>query len=224
MERLWRHPAFPYVAPFALFLLLLSLQDYLLFLEAWQAPLRFAALGAVLLLVSRRVVDLRMASPAATVALGLVVFALWIAPDLLWPGYRQHWLFDNRLLGSAANPHNRILSESGMFIVFRLLRAVVIVPVVEELFWRGWLMRWLVHPDFQSVPLGAYTRRSFWWTAILFAMEHGSYWEVGLIAGVAYNWWMIRTRRLGDCILAHAVTNAALSAYVVLYGQWQYWP
>jgi hypothetical protein len=57
----------------------------------------------------------------------------------------------------------------------------------------------------------------------LFASEHGPYWDVGLIAGILYNLWMIRTRSIADCILAHAVTNAALSLYVIATGQWQYW-
>ena len=60
-------------------------------------------------------------------------------------------------------------------------------------------------------------------TAALFAAEHGPYWEVGLLAGIAYNWLMIRTRSLGDCILAHAVTNGILCWYVLATGQWQYW-
>jgi membrane protease YdiL (CAAX protease family) len=46
---------------------------------------------------------------------------------------------------------------------------------------------------------------------------------VGLLAGLAYNWWMQRTRSLGDLVLAHGVTNACLSVYVVATGQWQYW-
>jgi hypothetical protein len=57
----------------------------------------------------------------------------------------------------------------------------------------------------------------------LFASEHGSYWEVGLAAGIVYNWWMLRTRSLADCMLAHAVTNGALSAFVIATGAWRYW-
>jgi CAAX prenyl protease-like protein len=94
---------------------------------------------------------------------------------------------------------------------------------VEELFWRGWLMRWLIAADFRSVPLGAYTAQAFWVVAVLFASEHGAYWDVGLLAGIAYNWWMLRTRSLGDLILAHAVTNACLSAYVIVARKWEYW-
>ena len=65
--------------------------------------------------------------------------------------------------------------------------------------------------------------QSFLIASALFASEHGSYWEVGLAAGLAYNWWIVRTKCLADCILAHAVTNGVLSAYVIFGKQWQYW-
>ena len=84
-------------------------------------------------------------------------------------------------------------------------------------------MRWIIDKDFTHVPLGTYTPMAFWAVAVLFASEHGPYWEVGLAAGVIYNWWMIRTRNLADCMLAHAVTNGLLSWYVLQTGQWQYW-
>jgi membrane protease YdiL (CAAX protease family) len=64
---------------------------------------------------------------------------------------------------------------------------------------------------------------AFWITAVLFASEHGSYLDVGLITAVIYNWWMVRTRSLGDCILVHAVTNAFLCGYVVATKHWEYW-
>ncbi len=99
----------------------------------------------------------------------------------------------------------------------------MLVPIIEELFWRGWVMRWLIDRDFTKIPLGTYLPSAFWITAVLFASEHGPYWEVGLAAGVIYNWWMLRTRSLADCILAHAITNGALAVYVVTAGAWRYW-
>jgi CAAX prenyl protease-like protein len=104
-----------------------------------------------------------------------------------------------------------------------MIRAVIIVPIVEELFWRAWMMRWLIDNDFQRVPLGKYAPQAFWIVALLFASEHGSYWDVGLLAGIIYNWWMVRTKSLGDLILAHALTNFILGVYVIAYGKWEYW-
>ena len=74
------------------------------------------------------------------------------------------------------------------------------------------------------MPLGKYAPAAFWVTALLFASEHGPYWDVGLVTGIIYNLWMVKTKRLGDLVLVHAVTNACLSGYVLLFQQWQYWP
>ena len=84
-------------------------------------------------------------------------------------------------------------------------------------------MRWVISPKFLSVPLGTWSASAFWIVAIAFASEHGPFWDVGLAAGMLYNWWIVRTKSLGDLIWAHAVTNACLSLFVVLAGKWEYW-
>src|SRR6185295_18289620 len=114
------------------------------------------------------------------------------------------------LMGRPSTSIDPAMKTNVLFILVRVLSSVVNVPILEELFWRGWLMRWLIDNDFTRVPLGKYTPLSFWMVALLFASEHGSYWEVGLATGIIYNWWMVRTRNLADCMLAHAVTNALL--------------
>jgi hypothetical protein len=172
---------------------------------------------------SRPLLDFRTTRPWSSVLLGVAVFVIWIGPDLLWSGYRGLWLFSHPLTGAARTVVSEGLRADPVFLAFRVAGSALVVPVVEELFWRAWLMRWLIAADFAALPLGSYAARAFWVTAALFAAEHGPYWDVGLAAGVAYNWWMVRTRRLADCILAHAVTNACLAAYVLRSGAWQYW-
>jgi len=203
-------------------LLLLAVGDKLN-LGPSEYLLRPLLLGGLLWLFSKRQVDLRAPNWPRSVIVGLAVFFIWVAPDILWPSYRQLWIFNNALTGSPTSSVPEVWRGMPLVIVSRALRAVVLVPIIEELFWRGWLMRWLVNPDFERVPLGTYTRYAFWISALLFASVHGAYWDVGLIAGITYNWWMMRTRNLGDCIVAHAVTNAMLSAYVLTADQWQYW-
>jgi CAAX prenyl protease-like protein len=202
---------------------LLALHSVLPLPELADQILRVVVMSAVLWFVARPVIDLRVRHVAATLGIGVAVFVVWIAPDLLIPGYRHFWLFDNAITGKAATSLSKSSTLNAPVLALRMFRAVVIVPIVEELFWRAWLMRWLIDNDFQKVPLGKYTAQSFWLVAVLFASEHGSYWDVGLAAGIIYNWWMVRTRSLGDLILAHAVTNFALSAYVIAAGKWEYW-
>ncbi len=208
--------------PFVVFVCFLAL-DRITGAAAALYPVRVIVVGAVLLLVSRRVLSIRASRPMASALLGIAVFAVWVGPDLLWPTYRSHWLFQNAIMGTTASSVPASTRSDILFILFRTVGCVALVPFVEEIFWRGWLARWLIKPEFEQIPLGTFTTFSFFISALLFASEHGPYWEVGLIAGLAYNWWMMRTRNLADCILAHVVTNACLSAHVLLTSRWEYW-
>jgi len=208
-----------YVAPFVVFIAL----RWLPIAPEWLAPVRFMVVAATIAVFSRRVLPRRLLLPAGSALMGAAVLAIWIAPDALWPGYRDFWLFHNSITGAARSTLPARLHGNAAFIVVRVVESALLVPVLEELFWRGWLMRWLIRSDFEKAPLGQYTAFSFWGVAVLFALEHGPYWEVGLAAGVAYNWWMVRTRSLADCMLAHGVTNALLAGYVLMFHQWQYW-
>ena len=184
----------------------------------------FVGMAAVIAIVARPVLDFRVRNWTGTIAMGVGVFVLWIGPDLLFPGYREHWLLSNSITGHVAAGLPEEQRDNIAVLLLRGLRASLIVPIVEELFWRAWLMRWLIQSDFTKIPLGTYSAQAFWIVALLFAAEHGPYWDVGLATGILYNWWMMRTKSLGDLILAHAVTNACLSVYVVAAGKWEYWP
>jgi len=217
-----RSPSLPYVLPFVLFLALLALTPYLSFGPRGDPLLGFAVVGGTLLLLSRGVLDFRVSNWPGSIGVGIGVFALWVTPDLVAPAWRELPLFQNGLVAPASGYPAEARTD-GMALALRTLRAAVLVPIVEELFWRAWLPRWIIALDFERVPVGTYTWPAFWLTAVLFASEHGAYWDVGLLAGMIYNGWMWRTRRLGDCILAHAVTNACLAAYVIGAGRWEYW-
>jgi CAAX prenyl protease-like protein len=221
---LQRYPSLPYVAPFAAFMLLLVLAPRLPVEPRVEGILRVSLLLAVLWVFSRRVIEWRAPNWLSSILLGVAVFLLWIAPDVIFPTWRGHWLFANGLTGRAEGTMPVEGRSDPLVLILRAARAVVLVPIIEELFWRGWLPRWIDNmDDFRKVPLGSYSNLAFWVTAALFAVEHGSMWDVGLMAGLAYNWWMQRTRSLGDLMLTHAVTNACLSAYVVIEGRWEYW-
>jgi CAAX prenyl protease-like protein len=219
-----KYSSLPWVAPFAAFIAFMALDKVVPVSGEILYPARVIVVTAVLFFFSRSVIDFRVKHAAGTIALGVAVFVIWVGPDVLWPHYRTFWLFTNSLLGSVQSSAPAGARSNIRFIAFRSAGCVLLAPVIEELFWRGWLARWLIDSeDFRRLPLGAYTASSFWIGSLLFASEHGPFWEVGLIAGVAYNWWMCRTKSLGDCILAHVVTNGCLSMYVLATGQWQYW-
>ncbi len=98
----------------------------------------------------------------------------------------------------------------------------MVVAITEELFWRGFLIRWIIKPDFRSVPIGMFTWPSFVITSLLFATEHNR-WLVGLIAGIIYNILLYRTKSLRACMVAHGMTNLALGLYVLATQQWTFW-
>ena len=213
-----------YVAPFLAFVALMAIERLLGLPPQVAYPVRCLVVAAILIVWSRTVIPLRPSAPLASVAVGAVVFLVWIGPGLLFgPAYRHSWIFENGLTGKAISSLPPGLQFMASFLIARTIGSVVLVPILEELFWRGWLMRWIAAKDWLKEPIGRYVPRAFWIVALLFASEHGPFWEVGLAAGIIYNWWLIRTRNLADCILAHAVTNGLLAAWVIGWGQWQYW-
>lgn len=218
-----KHPAVAWVLPFAVFMVLLGLEPKLGLPPLVGLTLRLAVPALAVWWFSRHLLTFKFERFMPSVLVGVGVFVLWVAPDVLIPGWRSHWLFQNAVVGTLQASLPPEARADWVALALRILRAAVLVPVVEELFWRGWLMRWIINLDFEKVPLGAYAHGAFWLTAGLFALEHGSYWEVGFLAGAVYNWWMVRTKSVSDLILAHAVTNACLAAFVVVTGRWELW-
>ena len=126
---------------------------------------------------------------------GLAVFAVWIAPDVLFRS------------AASAGPSPYALEVCGWGLTLaKLAASAFVIPVAEELFFRRWLV------DFAG----------FWWMVVLFAVEHGERWHVGAVTGVVYG---LLAKRLGlfAAIVAHVVTNLVLGLYVIRCGQWQFW-
>jgi len=211
-----------WVGPFAVFMVWLALDKYLPIANPAKELLRDGVLIAAIFVFARRLVPTTAPYWLSSIGLGLAVFVVWIAPDALIPGWRSQWLFQNSVTGhiTTSIPPAEL---TPLMLALRLGRAALLVPIIEELFWRGWLPRWLQNSQFARIPLGQYTSFAFWTTAVLFAAEHGPFWEVGLVCGIIYNWWMRRTRSLGDLMLVHGVTNLALSVYVIATGRWTFW-
>jgi CAAX prenyl protease-like protein len=208
-----RWPWLPYVAPFAVFAVLTMVQPSHGFV-AWLYPLKTLVVGGVVLVCARDFPPLQPRSTGLALAVGAVVFVVWVLPEGLYP-----------TLGtpSAVDPFAHLSGPAAWtWIVFRILGASVVVAVMEEIFWRGFLLRWIVHLDFRRVAVGTFTWPSFLVTSALFAVEHDR-WLVGLMAGVAYNLLLYRTRSLWACIVAHGFTNLALGLYVLHTGQWSFW-
>jgi CAAX prenyl protease-like protein len=104
----------------------------------------------------------------------------------------------------------------------RLFGLVLMVPVMEEIFWRSFLLRYLTRHDFQTLPVGTFSALSLWVMVGASALAHPE-WLAAVVASLAYAFWIRHTRSLFAAIIAHATTNAALGGYVLVTREWHYW-
>jgi membrane protease YdiL (CAAX protease family) len=106
----------------------------------------------------------------------------------------------------------------------RLVVAVVAVPVVEELFWRGFLLRALIDwQNFERVPLGKFTWFSFLGTSLLSTLQHPDNWGVSILCWMAFNAVFYWTRSLLCLVLLHGFTNLVLYLIVLRVDDWAFW-
>ena len=109
------------------------------------------------------------------------------------------------------------------FLVPRFMVLALIVPLVEELFLRGWLVRYVHDVDWEPVKLSALS-----WSALIAPTIYGVATHPGeAIAAIAWfslvTLLMVKTKNVWDCVVAHAVTNFLLGVYVIWFAQWQLW-
>ena len=107
-------------------------------------------------------------------------------------------------------------------IAVRWVGAALLVPVMEELFWRSFLMRWLEHGTFEAVVPQSVSLRAIVLSTFVFTLAH-TLWLGAVVAGLAYAWLYRRTGKLWVPVIAHAVTNGVLGVWVVTTGNWAFW-
>jgi exosortase E/protease (VPEID-CTERM system) len=109
------------------------------------------------------------------------------------------------------------------WILSRITNSVLVVPIAEEIAYRGYLMRRMIDRDFESVSFQSVRWLPLIASALLFGLTHSALWLPGVAAGLAYGLLVIRNGRMGEAVMAHAVTNAMVGLAVIHYGQWQLW-
>ena len=215
--------AWAHILPFLVYLFFIFAADMLARLGFSAQQLRYlygVKIAAVLLMLVigyRHYTELhrfRLSPMGTGIALltGLAVFWLWIHLDAGWMQVGASAGFDPRTGG-------RI---DWLLVAMRIAGAALVVPVMEELFWRAFLLRWIVDPHFDSVDTAQVTLKSIALTVVLFGFEH-TLWFAGVLAGLAYSLLYLRLRSLWSAILAHAVTNAVLGVWIVHTQRWTYW-
>ncbi|WP_067066127.1 CAAX prenyl protease-related protein [Roseateles chitosanitabidus] len=214
------------IVPFALFMGLLALRGALPEHNAWGVDARWiyglnlVVVGGALAWYWRSYGELaRQNRPTLReaglgVVVGLVVFGLWISLDAPW-----------MQLGEATAAFVPMTADGRPdwpLIAIRWIGAALLVPVMEELFWRSFLMRWIASPQFESVDPRAAGLRALVLSTFVFMLAH-TLWLAAIVAGAAYAWLYQRTGKLWTAVIAHAVTNGVLGAWVVWSGRWEFW-
>ena len=213
-------PAFTRVAPFAVFILFIAVQPLVdgLLDERWWVAIRGAVAALLLLAFARSYVELRVRPTwmecFLAIVVGWLVFGAWIAFDSGWAA-----------IGSSSSGFDPRRSDGSLdmpLVALRIFGMAIAVPVMEELFWRSFLMRRIDARDFLALDPRAVSGLAFGLSCALFASEH-TLWFAGLLAGVAYGALYKRSRNLWIPILSHATTNGTLAIWILATGDWRYW-
>ena len=221
--------AWAWVIPFVLFMVLLAVRGEfsvedgepgkLPFDARWIYAVSVVVVTGSLVWFWRRYGELRqwglsLGQVLLSVVVGVVVFVLWTRLTAPW-----------MMLGEPSAGFVPVDENGDLMwglIAFRWVGAALMVPVMEELFWRGFLMRWVDNQDFEQVDPAAVSIKAMALSTLVFMLAH-TQWLAAIVAGLAYAWLYKKTRSLWAPVLAHLVTNGVLGVWVVLNGYWSFW-
>jgi hypothetical protein len=185
--------------------------------EFWIYPLQTLLCAGVLIYFRREYEFHRLQRPLFVIAIALFVFVLWIAPQ-------QFFGLPARLVGFNPDTFAAKPALYWLTLIVRFLRLVIVVPLVEEIFWRGFFLRFLIAEKFETVSFGAFSWVSFAVVTLAFGFSHSmADWPAALVTGALYNLVAYRTKSLSSCVLAHGLTNLALGLWIVGTKQWGFW-
>ena len=154
------------------------------------------------------------------IIVGVAVIFQWVGMEKLLPNYPK------MTSGVAFNPYEHFQSPVVRwgFIGIRWAGAALLVPFMEELFWRDYLWRTLIAPnDFKLAHVGEWDWKAFLIVAVAFGAGVHIEWLTAIVCGLIYGALLVLTRSLGACIIAHGVTNFLLGAYVLRTHEWKFW-
>lgn len=241
-------PAWPYVLPMAVFVGTIQLAGYLG--DAWYAPayvFRTVAVAGLLVWLWPWFQRVRWTHLGLGVLAGVVGTVQWVGMESLLQAGREatapagdaapslaHTVLVWTTLAKFDDPGRALpdLFASAwafwLFVAVRWAGSAVVVPVMEELFWRDWLWRTVAAPnDYTMAEVGEYDRGAFWLVPLAFALVHVQ-WLTAIAWALLIAWLLVRTRSLGACVVAHATTNLLLGGYVLAMWKlgrpvWWFW-
>lgn len=236
-NKIYCSPVLSRVAPFAAFAAFTLVQNS--FGDGpqyWIYALK-TAIGAWLLwLVRPYIKEMRWAVSWEAVAAGIVVFAAWVGLEGHYPALTQIWHHLISWIGLGAGnpmPERAITFDPTktygtgsalalIAIAVRFIGSSLIVPPLEEVFYRSFIYRYLIKSDFQRIPLSSFNWIAFLVVGAVFGFGHDE-WLPGILCAFIYQGLVWRKNRLGDAITAHAITNFLLAIWVVTRHAYYFW-
>jgi CAAX prenyl protease-like protein len=238
--------AFAHIAPLFVFMLFLALPGWLKVEnpelpwhqkapEHWIYPLQTLVCGVLLLSMRRHYMlgPWRGLGPALLLAVAGI--AVWISPAWLFeklgadhdaPGWWKWLGLVERREGFDPTVFSTWPAAQAFSVFMRFVRMIVVVPLVEELFWRGFLMRYLNAADsrWRQVPFGTHSWSAYSITTGLVILAHQPEdYLAALVWGSLVYGLAVRSRSLGACVVMHAFGNLLLGLYALTTRQWGFW-
>jgi exosortase E/protease (VPEID-CTERM system) len=207
------NPAVPFLLPLIAIIATSMIARVFFFRFDLFYPLRTAVGAVVLGLYSYRL-SLRWHVSPSAVGLGLIAFAIWILLQ------KSNDASSSASLSLGLNNLSPV--GRGLWILSRAFGAIVVIPIAEELAFRGYLLRKLIRSDFEAVPYGQFTWFSFLGCSLIFGLLHTSR-LAGCLAGMIFAVAVYRRGLLSDAIVSHGVANAMLALYVLTTREWFLW-
>lgn len=206
------------VIPFAVFAALTLFQGRLGETSQYWIYALKTIVGAWLIWAMRPYVrEMRWKLSWEAVAVGVVVFVMWVGLDSYLP-----MLFHRSAIFSPATAYGAGSAMAVFFLIVRTVGSTLVVPPLEEVVYRSFLYRYLIKPKFLEIPLNRFHWKAFIVTGVIFGIGHYE-WLQGILCGFAYQGLVCRKGRLGDAMTAHAITNFLLAVYVIVRSAYFFW-
>lgn len=220
-------PQLPFILPLVVFGAFLFAESSLPQAKWLLYPLKAVATGLCLWWFRQQYKNLCWRWGWLSIVVGVVVAVQWIGMEEFFKAY---WHYPGLpMIGGSAWDGEGVFYPFEAFgtdraalltwLTFRIAGAVIVVPIMEELFWRGFLLRIFVGRYFERVELGEFTWASCLLVAGLFALAHPWYISA-FVCALIYNWLLYKTKSIGACVVAHAITNLLLWVYILTTGSW----
>lgn len=217
-NKIFASPILVRVIPFGVFAALTLLQGrFEDTSQYWIYALKTVVAAWLLWVVRPYVKEMRWKLSWEAIAAGVAVFVVWVGLDGYYPMIAER--------AEGFNPTLTYGAGSTLALAFTAVRIIgssLVVPPLEEVFYRSFIYRYLVKSDFLSIPLGRLDWRAFLITGAIFGIGHYE-WLPGILCAFAYQGLVIRKNCLGDAITAHAITNFLLALWVITRGAYQFW-